>query len=330
MPNRGGIEFLRLLGRSTRFRSTAGEWAVPAGVPLLGRWLTWFAQCAEHPGSSTLLALTDVLSRHWASGQSALEDASLAALLGWIDPPPGLTGRSAARLAEDPRRSPPAGPATDPWFDNHELAPAIAAYEAARDRPQTDPDRPAALERAEAALRSLLAGQLEPTWRLMWRAIGLLRALPAAATVGRRWDRDRARFSDYYTYLRDNDGGRPQPRRDNAVAAARRLATLERDLAELEADAALDDPLVLARYRVSGEAFVGTVVAVDRERRIPNERGTLVTRPTVTLRTADPVRLLPRAKVVSPARRNQVCELLSIAGDGRGLLVTLQVNGGMG
>ena len=87
VPNRGGVEFVRLLGRSTRFRRPFGPYPVHRTVPILGQWLTFLRERADHPGSSMLLAMTEVLGNHWATGQSGLEDANLAALLGWIDPP---------------------------------------------------------------------------------------------------------------------------------------------------------------------------------------------------------------------------------------------------
>lgn len=46
--------------------------------------------------------MTVVLRLHWATGQNAVEDAHLAALLAWIDPPPGRSGAEAAAEAEDP------------------------------------------------------------------------------------------------------------------------------------------------------------------------------------------------------------------------------------
>ena len=52
VPNTGGVDFLRLFGRSTRFRSVDGDHPVAAAVPLLGRWLTFFAGTAEVPGAS--------------------------------------------------------------------------------------------------------------------------------------------------------------------------------------------------------------------------------------------------------------------------------------
>jgi hypothetical protein len=74
VPNQATVGFLRLLGRSTRFRRADGEYPVDPAVPVLGRWLTWLAERAEMPGSCLLLAATRALAMHWASGQSEVED----------------------------------------------------------------------------------------------------------------------------------------------------------------------------------------------------------------------------------------------------------------
>src|ERR1017187_4005530 len=163
VPNPAGTAFTRLLGRSTRFRRTEGEYAVAESVPLLGRWLTFFTERAEHPASSLMLAVTDALAAHWATGQSP---------------------------AEDPLRCPPAGPATDPAFDNEILEQQIIAVRTAR---FTGDGR--AYDRAKTALTDALATQLEPTWSLMWRAVDLLRTLPPGGHVAGRWDDDKAAFT---------------------------------------------------------------------------------------------------------------------------------------
>lgn len=311
VPNPAGVSFVGLFGRSTRFRRTTGPYAVSPQVPLLGRWLTYLAERAQHPGSSALVAMTAALGQHWATGQSALEDANLAAQLAWIDPPPGLTGAEAARLAEDPVEFPPAGPSTDPSFDNEILARLIRSYD------DGDPRTLARLERE-------LHGQLEPTWRLMWRSVEVLRALPAADSVAARWAADRTEFSNYHNYV--GSGGFPQARRDGAVAAARRLQRLEREQAEYDANQALDDPLVMAAYRVSGEAFAGMVVEVEPDRRILSDKGRRVLRPRVVVRSHDPVRLVPGTALRSPSRPKQDATVLGI--DGR--RVELQIENGMG
>lgn len=322
VPNPGGIGFVRLLGRSTRFRRTEGEYAVDPLVPVLGRWLTFLAERAEHPGSSMLLAATDALALHWATGQSAVEDQNLAALLAWMDPPPGVPAAQAAAEAEDPLVWPPAGPTTDPTFDNEVLAPLVAAYDKA-----VAGDDEAARRRAVAALESALRGQLEPTWRLMWRAVDLLRALPPGERVAARWAKDRDAFTGYVEYLRD--GGLPQARRDGAVAAAIRLDRLERAQAEYEAQRALDDPLVMAEYRLVGEAFAGTVVAAEPDRVVASGTRRKL-RPLVTVLTQDPVRLEPGTEVRAAPRLSQTGVIVSVSPVDGGVEVVLELSGGMG
>lgn len=309
VPGRAGIEYVRLLGRSTRFRRTAEQepeapYPAPPRVPLLGRWLTHFGERARVPGSSLLLAATDLLARHWATGQSSLEDQHLGALLAWIDPPAGESGARAAlragheRDADDQLLCPPAGPATDPAFDNKLLAPAFERYDRARaaladaaDGLEAD-DRLGALTAAEQEIRALVASRTRPTWDAVWHGLDLLRALPEGARVAERRTRDRWSFTAH----RDRvlAGEPPQPRRDDAVTAANKLATREREQARLDAQEALDDPLVMAGRRLSGEAFAGEVVDVVMaysESKRPSPR------PLVTVRTDDRPHIAERAKV---------------------------------
>ncbi|MBA4860492.1 hypothetical protein H1V43_03670 [Streptomyces sp. PSKA54] len=309
VPSRTGIEFVRLLGRSMRFRRTAEQdpdapYPAPARVPLLGRWLTHFAERARVPGSSLLPAMTELLSRHWATGQSSLEDQHLGALLAWIDPPDGESGAEAALRAELARDAqgqlvcPPAGPATDPAFDNRLLAPAMERYDRARTALAAAEDgieadlRLGELTATEQQIRALVESRTRPTWEAVWRGIDLLRALPEASHVADRWTRDRWSFTSHRD--RVAAGEPPQPRRDDAVTAANKLASREREQARLDAQEALDDPLVMAGRRLAGEAFAGEVtdvVMAYSESKRPSPR------PLVTVRTDDRPHLGERIKV---------------------------------
>ncbi|MFE7948991.1 hypothetical protein [Streptomyces sp. NPDC057426] len=299
VPSRAGIEYVRLLGRSMRFRRTAEQdpetpFPAPPRVPLLGRWLTHFGERARVPGSSLLLSATDLLNRHWATGQSSLEDQHLGALLAWIDPyddEPGAEGALRAELGRDRAGQllcPPAGPATDPAFDNRLLAPAIERFDRARQALASAEDGESAderlgeLHRAEREIRRLIVSQLKPTWDAVWRAVDLLRELPVGARVADRWTRDRWSFTGHRD--RVTAGEPPQPRRDDAVTAARKLAARESAQGQLEAQEALDDPLVLAGRRLAGEAFVAEVAEVTMtwsESKRPSPR------PLLTVRTDD-------------------------------------------
>ncbi len=322
VPNDGGVSFTRLLSRSTRFRRTEGEYAVRHTVPLLGRWLNFYSERCEAPASALLLSMTAVLADHWATGQSATEDASLASLLGWIDPPPGMTGAAAARAAEDPVRCPPAGPATDPSFDNEVLAVRIAAIRTARASGDG-----AALHRAQLAMEAALRTQLEPTWELMWRAVGLLRVLPPGGHVQDRWQADRRAFTGHVRWLRE--GGAPAPRRDGAVPAARKLAILERDAQRLAVQRAFDDPLVLAEYRLTGEAFAGVVVDAQPDRLDTSGKRAKL-RPRITVATGDEVVAEPGVKLVSSTRPKQNAVVVAVTDDGPDTRVVLELEGGMG
>jgi hypothetical protein len=303
VPNTGGIDFLRLFGRSTRFRSVDGEYPVLPSVPLLGRWLTFFANSAEVPGACLLLNAVQALGLHWATGQSSAEDAQLATLLAWIE-----AGADAARAAEN---GPPAGPATDPEFDNKVLAPLISA----------DPvDLP--------ELIGVLDAALTPVWEQMWGALDLLRALPAGARVAGRWDNDRDAFSAFVQHLAD--GGPPQPRRDGAVAAAARLQRLETAATRYATQRAFDDPLAMAEYRLTGAAFAGEVTLAEAAR-IDDTGKRPVLRPRIMVRTVEPVRVAPGAALTSPARPGQKATVVSIAAAGDDATdVVLELSGGMG
>lgn len=211
------------------------------------------------------------------------------------------TPRWRPRLARDDQGQllhPPAGPATDPAFDNKLLAPALLRYDRARtalaaaeDGLEAD-DRLGALTAAEQEIRALVASRTRPTWDAVWRGIDLLRALPEGAHAEERWTRDRWSFTSH----RDRvvAGEPPQPRRDDAVTAANKLAAREREQARLEAQEALDDPLVMAGRRLAGEAFAGEVtdvVMTYSEGKRPSPR------PLVTVRTDDRPHLGERAKV---------------------------------
>jgi hypothetical protein len=320
VPNSAGVEYVRLLGRSMRFRRTAEDdpeapHPAPAEVPLLGRWLTHYGERARTPGASLLVAMTDLVTRHWATGQSVLEDQHLAALLAWLEPPEGMTGAQAARRAESERGPdgllihPPAGPATDPVFDNTVLAPAIARYDAGA-------------EGAGQAIRDLVARQLGPAWHDVWRGLDLLRALPEGSRVPDRWKRDRWSFTGHRDRVRA--GEPPQPRRDDAVTAAQKLAGRETAQVRLEAQEALDDPPVMAERRLAGEAFAGEVVEVEMaysEGKIPKPR------PLVTVATDDRPQVdddVPLYRALADGRTQQA---RLMAWTGSGVLVLRVVNG---
>jgi hypothetical protein len=170
----------------------------------------------------------------------------------------------------------------------------------------------------------------------MWRAVDLLGGLPVAAHVESRWLSDRWSFTRQVAWIRD--GGAPQARRDSAVAAARRLARLEREQQRLAVERAHDDPLVMAEYRMTGEAFAGEVTEADPARLDAESGKKPLLRPVITLATTDDVVIEPGAVLKSPVRPGQQATVIAVVppgapgtavGDGR-TRVILELKGGMG
>ncbi|MFI5960456.1 hypothetical protein [Cryptosporangium sp. NPDC051539] len=319
VPNRAGVELVRLLGRSTRFRRPVGPYPVPGNVPTLGKWLTHYADRALYAGSDLLVAATSALSAHWATGQSAVEDEHLGSLLAWIQPPDGQSGADAADAAEDPLENPPAGPSTDPGFDNTVLARLVERYQ----RSGSDEAERAQVERL---IREQLRTQLVGAWTHTWTAIDLLAQQPPGGHVADRWSRELAQFTRTADWIAQ--GTTAQPKRDSAVVAARHLHQLEEAQANYDAERALDDPLVMAESRLAGEAFVGEVIKTFPSRRVGKSK-----RPRIIVETDDPVRLLEgETGLRSPRRPKQKAELIeppARSESGR-LRLLLELSEGMG
>jgi hypothetical protein len=113
------------------------------------------------------------------------------------------------------------------------------------------------------------------------------------------------------------------------VAAARRLNRLEREQDACGVDRAFDDELTMAEFRVSGEAFAGTVVQRD-PLRVDASGKRRVLRPHITVRTSDPVRLELGAVVRSSARSSQDARIVAVSPSGSSIDVTLELAKGMG
>ncbi|MFE0704725.1 hypothetical protein [Streptomyces sp. NPDC058872] len=324
VPNPQTVQHLKDLGADLRFRTADDQAPGSRAVQRLGHWLTYLTDRADLAGSAALIPMTSFLSMHWISGQSPLEDEDLATLLAWIDPPRHTaSGRDAALAAEDPATHRPAGPATDAAFDNDHLAPLFDAYARARRQALAQEQT-----RTLQELDRLLATYLQPTWDLMWQAYALLQALPEAKGTARRWDHERTAFTDECLHLAQD--GRPRPARDQAVAAAVRLADMEHAAAAFAAERTADDPFARAELRTTGEAFGGTVTAIDSKHTLRGPTGRPQWRPRFTVSTSDPLRMEPGRFLACHAYRKagyKICEITPADGD---TLVELEITAGMG
>lgn len=269
VPNQATADWLfGIVGRFTRHLQSKPDQPMPAMVPRSGQYLSFFHRLM--PGSSLVLAATDVLSGHWQTGQLPSEDLNLLALLSWIEPSPDSDGPTTARAAE---LFPPAGPLTDPNWDAQVFVDLVGHWHEA----STDDERAAVLEELDTEIHA----QLETSWKACWQARRLLAELPEADSVAGRWERDRRNWAQQRVNIEEGTAryrNIPTP-----VQAAKTLWILEQRTADLETDMALDDPLIMASYVTSGEAVTGRVIAVERDRMIQGPRRR-VRRPFVTLK----------------------------------------------
>lgn len=269
VANRATRDYLGIrLGRSLRYLGLGETHPVPEETLWAGAHLSWLAEYLHMPGQSIFIAATELLARHFASGQSAFEDENLATLLAWIENEPG-SGLAVISKAE--RESPPFGPVADPKLDA-KLEPHVQAFGRAvraSDNKTADHHR--------TKVENLVRGPLTEAYRATYRALHLLRAIPEAPGVQERWERD---LREWGNYARRCARGLPRfKRRHDALRAARLLETWSRAAQELKIREAYDDPLIMAEHDADGVCISGTVLAVEREHfevKSGNKRASLV------------------------------------------------------
>ena len=95
-----------------------------------------------------------------------------------------------------------------------------------------------------------------------------------------RWENDRVAWT---SHLDRDEAGRAHYRRHRtAIQSARLLGATEEAVAEVEAAMALDDPLVMARHVVVGDAIEGRIIERDDAHRELGPSGRrIVARPIV-------------------------------------------------
>ena len=251
VPNRATRAYLgKRIGRSLRYLDRNPDYPVPEETLWTGSHLSWFAEHSNLPGQSSFLAMTESLSQHFVTGQSALEDENLAALLAWID---GVTGEMLPALEgiEDVAY----GPVPNPKWEA-ELEPFVRAYSTGL-REGDDAKAQVAYDAVERAVQDKLSDAYAATHR----AIDILRGIDPAASVAGRWATD---LFDWSAHARRCTKGIPRfARRHDPLRAAETLQRWSSAAEALETDQAFDDPLVLARLDAEGRCVTATVSSID-------------------------------------------------------------------
>ncbi len=317
VPNTATVAAIGRLGRRLAYLSTDGDLPAPPELVRFGQYLQFLHDHEAVRGQSLLLSVTGLLRRHYATGQSALEDENLASIDAWCDPPPGVHGLDAAGVVEDVA----VGPLLQPDDDNVVYDLVTEANRTRRGR--TDE---AAVTSARTPLVPILSRHVDDAWQLLWRGVGRLQARPRATHVFQRWTDDRRAFTEQADWVAS--GGRRRAQ-DSARRAASMRLRLEASGIRLDAQEALDDPLVMATYEIVYEALRGTVVDADPNNR-ERPRRNLVKRPLLIVRTRAVCAMPPGKKLHWSTNTKVACTVRVIAAAaGGGSIVTLVVNAGM-
>lgn len=261
VPNRATRAYLGTrLGRSLRYLGLGDTEEVPDDTQWTGSHLSWLGEHSQLPGQSTFLAMTESLTDLFVTGQSALEDESLAALLAWIDGVPGDLLTELERLENGAGEFDgpwPYGPVPHPRWEAR-LEPFVKAYSTGIRDGDTTKAR-LAEERVKADVKVALA----PAYAATLRAVEIMRTIDQAPSVPKRWENDIREWGDH---ARRATQGIPRfARRHDALRAARTLQRWSSAEDALETDRAFDDPLIMADFDADGRCITGTVTAIDGE-----------------------------------------------------------------
>jgi hypothetical protein len=319
VPNRATREYLGArLGRSLRYLGLGKTHPVPEATQWAGAHLSWLAEYVALPGQSIFLAATELLSRHFATGQSALEDENLATLIAWIENPAGsglteIQSLEAARVAF--------GPVPNPELDTR-----LESHVRAFGRAVREGDK-RAQGKHRRAVEDLVRDPLAAAYRATHHALDVMRRIPDASAVDSRWATD---VREWGAHARRCSRAIPRfARRHDALRAARMLELWSRAAQDLEIEEAFDDPLVMAEFDAGGRCISGTVSDVDdehREIKPGNRRTSLV--PLVAVSTSVAPQLLEGDKVCWTADRKVSGEIRQIRETRSGWIVVIAILSG--
>jgi hypothetical protein len=314
VANETSVDLLGRIGRRLAYLRRDGPQPAPLDLVRLGQHLLFLARHSRLPGQQVIVALTDLMNRHWATAQSPGERLSLAAVNAYIAPPSGVHGFVAAAQAERDTVGPtPSRECDEP------IEPLVSEFNRLRaGRTEAVVVAPL-LKPIKAHYRPLVAR----TWMLLWDCRERELAWPEAPSVARRLEVDRDAYTQHIDWV-GQDGRRRT--RQTARQAAMLLRRLEGAQALLDAEEACDDPVRMVPFLLENKAVQGEVVRVDVDHKEMG-RARRVRRPLVTIRSSDPC-LMPVGKELwwTACPDGNSFEIHDVQPAGKGSVVTLKLN----
>ncbi len=283
VANSATVEMLGRLGRRLAYLRSDGPRPAPPALTRFGQHLLFLFRHWRTPGQQLVLALDELLISHWATSQSDLERASLAALNGFLTETRGHGFDAAVAREHDA-----VGPVPDSGDDTM-LEPLLDDFNLRRAN-GTDP---ATIRRLIHPIEAHYRRLVTRTWNLIWVCREREASFAEGPSVPRRWEEDREAYTAHMDWMAISGRRRT---RETPRQAAMLLHQLEEAKALLEAEEACDDPLRMIPVLLDGKAVQGQVVGLDQDHRELGPSGSvMVRRPLVTIASADPC-LLPQGK----------------------------------
>jgi hypothetical protein len=328
LPNAAGVGFLALPGRSEPVPAhLTATYPVRAERPVARPVVDVHCRAGPRaPGPARCWSRSPTRSRCTGRpGRGALEDQNLAALLGGIGT--RRPGRPGPRRAGRPRIRRCGG---RPAGHRPRLRHRRARARDPRLRPRRRNGQARGAKRARAPRSNVrCAASSSRRGGSCGAGLDLLRALPPGGSVADRWAADRAAFTGFREHV--VGGGPPQgtPRTVRSPSAVGSTGW-SGSWPSTRRHARSTIRSCSRPHRVTGAAFAGTVVAVDRDRRVENANGTPVNRPMG--RSPPPTRCASgrATDVVAVSRRNQTGTVYTVESTVDTVHVTLELRGGMG
>lgn len=252
VPNRGNLSLLGRLGRRLAYLPLEGPHAADPALVRLGQHLRFLAERARHPGQQLTLVLTEMLASHWTSELSELEREHLPALDAIIHPPSGKSVDEALREAEKNEIGP-----LPTASDDERVGELMSAFH--RDRGGSSEE--AVVAPLRAPVEAHYASLVDRAWPLVFRCLDRERGWREAPSVERRWEEDIEAHARHLAWVAEK-GGSYRTRQTNKQAAYT-LRTWEEALRLVLTEEAVDDPLRMIPYLLSGDALMGRVIEVD-------------------------------------------------------------------